>query len=119
MNIYDTVSQVLGSYGDDVLLDGRRFCSILSDMIPQSKELKVIKRMGDSGILAELYKVRNMERSHAASKMVTLLSEEGFSKEWITIALESFGYEYLNPDLVNATNVRTHTDAKKLGGRTN
>ena len=116
MTIYDTVSKVLESYGDDILLDYSRFFSILSDLIPQSKEIKVIKRMGESGILMELYKLRNTNRSHAFSKIVTMLSEEGFSEEWITIALESFGYEYLNTSSVSATNISTYTHVKELNG---
>ena len=117
MNFYETVSEVLRQYGESILLDSRRFCSILNDMVPQAKELKVIKRMGDSGILEEVFKVLNMDRKASLTKINILLSEEGFSDDWKAIAFSAFGYEKSSElSIIEGSSVLSSTATIKTNG---
>ena len=98
-----TIEKIISQYGARVLLEENRFEAIVVDLSPQeaSLERKIVRRMAQAHLLQELYREVFADlsvREQGTLKVLVRMSEEGFTKEWASVALSIFG---LNKDLVN------------------
>lgn len=99
----NTIQTILNQFGTKVLLTESRFCAMVDDLAPQgaSLERKILRRMAQAHLLQELYReifADLSDREKGTLKVLVRMSEEGFTKEWASVALSIFD---LNKDLVN------------------
>lgn len=87
MTIQKSIADIIERYGNEILLDGNKFCSLLSDLAPECKlELRIIRRMSQEDILKEVYSILRHSDSDI-KRFDVLLEEAGFSEEWKKIVL--------------------------------
>lgn len=99
----NTIQTILNQFGTKALLTESRFCAMVDDLAPQgaSLERKIVRRMAQAHLLQELYRevfADLSDREQGTLKVLVRMSEEGFTKEWASVALSIFG---LNQDLIN------------------
>ena len=98
-----TIEKIISQYGARVLLEENRFEAIVVDLSPQeaSLERKIVRRMAQAHLLQELYRevlAEHASREQGTLKVLVKMSEEGFTREWASLALSIFG---LDKDLTN------------------
>lgn len=103
-----TITSILNQYGPSILLEERRFASILSDLSPNANEVerKVIQRLAQTHIFKDLYYCvfsKDANSEAGTSKVIVRMKEEGFTKEWCQIAIAAFGLNTDAIDLVYTT----------------
>lgn len=91
MNII--INEVFNRFGKDILLDGDRFLAIITDMAPNSKtELHVFRRLRQDNLLHAIHE-EIIKPKPNGNKIKVILTDNGYSADWIEIIIFSFGLE--------------------------
>ena len=86
--IVNSIRQIVARYGRDVLKDGQRFCSLLTELIPDKKrELKIIKIIFDEGTGKEFLDISEKED---VDKIVDRLVNECFLDHKVVVEAVSW-----------------------------
>lgn len=89
----NTINEVFNRFGKDILLDGDRFLAIVTDMAPNSKtELHVFRRLKQDNLLLAIHE-EIINPKPNGKKIKVLLTNNGYSEDWIEIVFSSFGLE--------------------------
>ena len=97
----EIINSILSQYGKEILLDGNRFCSVVSDLAPQfKKENKIIRRLNQEMILPIIYHVlcKQPIEVNGINRLDVFLNESGFSEDWKTIVYTLFSLPVLIND---------------------
>ena len=90
----DCVKKIFDDYSVEILLDGKRFCSLLADYAAQyTTERKIIKRLESENLLRFFYNILSGDKNNytvEVAKLIYVMEEAGFSEKWINIAMQAF-----------------------------
>lgn len=89
----EIIIEILDRYGNDILLDGSRFCELTEEMAPDMiLECRVIKRLCQEGLLSEIHRIitSSCDRDTELANLEIKLDGAGFSKKWQQIVFEAF-----------------------------
>lgn len=112
-SINDVINDIFDKFGDDILLNGGKFCAVLDDLAPQmTMERRVIHRLFQESMLGEIYTI--LSQDDFPGKMDVLLTSAGFSDEWKNIVYQAFGFGDVNILSPNVTNYETSTDETNI-----
>ena len=111
MTMQETINIVLKQYGKELLLNGDRFCSIVSDYASKYElENRIIRRLNQEKILPEIYNVISDSsiNADAIKRMDAYLNRSGFSEEWKNIVYEIFSLSLSHVASVNSKGCLTN-----------
>ena len=117
LSIASKIKSILSQYGNQLLLDGDRFVSILSDVAPSCQtDLRVLRRMKDENLLNDVYyilisKEKNTSKAkedvkQASNRLLQELAQAGFADDWKHMAFAAFDIEWPVPTIISETSAQ-------------